>query len=130
MSADQGRRELWLAEHADTLAYRDQLTEAVARRRHELGVRAAITQPDHIVALIGPVPTSTPETTRLWTRMAGRIEAYREEWAVAPERLRNRPRDACQEQAWEAAVHTANLLARVGTPVLERRLGQGMECTL
>ncbi|HSH60711.1 MAG TPA: AAA family ATPase, partial [Acidimicrobiales bacterium] len=97
LSAEQGRRETWLTEHADTLAYRDELTEAVAERRHELGVRAAIIQPDHVVGLIGPVPTRTPEATRSWINSAARIEAYREEWAVAPERLRERPRDACQE---------------------------------
>jgi conjugative relaxase-like TrwC/TraI family protein len=130
VSAQQGRREDWLAEHAETLAYRDQLTETVAERRHELGVRAAITQPGHVVGLIGPVPTSSPEATRLWTSMAGRIESYREEWAVPPEGLRQRPWDACQEQAWEAAVHTPNLLARAATRAAERSLDHGIEPSL
>ncbi len=130
VSAEQGRREAWLAEHADLLAYRDRLSEAVAERRHELGVRAAITQPDHVVALIGPVPTSTPEATRLWTSMAGHIEAYREEWAVAPEQLRQRPGDACQEQAWQASVRMSELLARPPAPVIERSLDHGVELGL
>ncbi len=59
--------------------------------------------------------------------MAGRIEAYREEWAVSPERLRQRPWDAGQEQAWEAAVHTPNLLASTATRAVERSLEHGME---
>jgi hypothetical protein len=102
----------------------------VAERRRELGVRAAVIQPDYVVDLIGPVPTSSPEATRLWTSMAGRIESYREEWAVPPEGLRQRPWDACQEQAWEAAVHTPNLLARAATRAAERSLDHGMEPSL
>ncbi len=105
------QRQAWFADHADTLAYRDELKAAVAERRHELGVRAAITQPDHVVAIIGSVPTNNPEATRSWINSAARIEAYREEWAVAPERLRERPRDACQKRAWDVAVRTTELLA-------------------
>ncbi len=128
LSAEQGRRETWLTDHADTLAYRDELTEAVAKRRHELGARAAIIQPDHVVGLIGPVPTSTSEATRSWIRSAARIEAYREEWAVAPETLRQRPRDACQERAWDVAVRTTELLARpVPARGIERSVDHGME---
>jgi hypothetical protein len=123
VSAEQKRREEWLTEHADTIAYRDQLTESVTERRRELGLRAAIAQPAHVVDLIGPVPADRPEAIRLWTSMAGRIEAYREEWAVPPERLRQRPWDACQEQAWETAVHSPTVLARAATRTVERSLG-------
>ncbi len=127
VSTEQGRRQEWLAEHADTLAYRDQLSDAVTERRHELGLTAAITQPDHLVRLIGPVPLENLEAIRLWTRMASRIEAYREEWVVPPERLQERPVDACQEHAWAAAVHSAQLLARVTAPAMERRFDHGLE---
>jgi hypothetical protein len=108
VSAEQGRREDWLAEHADLLAYRDQLSEAVSKRRHELGVHAAITQPDHVVDIIGPVPTGSPESTASWIHAAARTGAYREEWAVAPERLRQRSGDACQERAWQVSVPPTN----------------------
>ncbi len=127
VSAEQGRREDWLAEHADTLAYRDQLTKAVAERRSELGFRAAITQPDHIVEIIGRVPTTSPEATRSWTRAAGRIEAYREEWAVAPGDLRERPGDLCQARTWDVAVRTTDLLARSAARALERTIDRGIE---
>lgn len=127
VSAQQGRREEWLAEHADTLAYRDQLAASVAERRHELGMRAAISQSEHLVRLIGPVPEGNPETSRLWLSMAARIEAYREEWGVSPERLRERPGDACQEQAWDAAVHTTEILARSQARSIERSIDHGME---
>jgi hypothetical protein len=125
--AEQRGREDWLAEHADTLAYRDELSEAVAERRHELGIRAAITQPDHVVDLIGPVPTGRPEATRSWINSGGRIEGYREEWAVAPERLRQRPGDACQEQAWQVSVRTSELLARPPAPLAEQTLDHGID---
>ncbi|HSH59995.1 MAG TPA: hypothetical protein VK988_10210, partial [Acidimicrobiales bacterium] len=128
LSAEQGRREGWLTDHADTLAYRDELKAAVAERRHELGVRAAITQPDHVVAIIGSVPTHNPEAAERWINSSARIEAYREEWAVAPERLRERPRDACQERAWGVAVRTTELLARpVPGRGMEQSVDHGME---
>ncbi|MBW3651480.1 MAG: relaxase domain-containing protein, partial [Actinobacteria bacterium] len=60
LSAEQGQRQAWLEAHADTLAYRDELAEAVAKRRRELGVAAAITQPGHVVDLIGAVPSDNP----------------------------------------------------------------------
>ncbi len=59
--------------------------------------------------------------------MAGRMEAYREEWGVPPERLFQRPWDACQEQAWETAVHSATLLTRVATRAADRSLEHGVE---
>jgi acyl carrier protein phosphodiesterase len=124
VSAEQRRRQRWLGDHAETFAYRDQLLEAVAERRHELGFRAAITQPAHVVDIIGAVPTDSPEATRRWITSAARIEAYREEWAVAPERLRERPWDACQQRAWDEAVRTTELLAR---PAPERTAEQGVD---
>jgi conjugative relaxase-like TrwC/TraI family protein len=128
LSAEVAQRQAWFADHADTLAYREELKVAVAERRHELGVRAAITQPDHLLDIIGSVPTNTPEATRSWINSAARIEAYREEWAVAPERLRERPRDACQERAWDVAVRTTELLARpVPRRSVERSVDHGME---
>jgi capsid protein len=128
VSAEQRRRRQWLGDHAETFAYRDQLLDAVAERGHELGFRAAITQPAHVVDIIGAVPTDSPEATRRWINSAARIEAYREEWAVAPERLRERPWDACQQRAWDEAVRTTELLARpVPARTVERCLDHGME---
>jgi hypothetical protein len=126
VSAEEGQRQAWLEAHADTLAYREELAEAVAKRRRDLGVAAAITQPDHVVDLIGAVPSDNPASLQRWTNMAGRIEAYREEWGVEPERLAERPRDLCQGRAWEAAVHAAQLLSEPPTPVLERGLDRGL----
>jgi hypothetical protein len=127
LAAEQGRRQAWLEAHADTLAYGEQLAASVAERRRDLGVTAAITQPDHVVDLIGAVPSDNPASLQRWTNTAGRIEAYREEWGVAPEQLRERPLDACQAREWEVAVHTSEMLARPPAPALERDLDHGME---
>ncbi len=126
VAAEQARRQAWLEAHADTLAYRDELAEAVTKRRRELGVAAAITRPDHVVDLIGAVPSDNPASLQRWTAMAGHIEAYREEWGVEPQRLTERPRDLCQGRAWEAAVHTAQLVSEPPAPVLERGLDRGL----
>ncbi len=125
MSAHQGRRQDWLDDHADTLAYRDELRDAVAERRHELGLRAAITQPDHLVRIFGPVPDGSTEAIRLWTSMAGRIEAYREEWEEAAERLGDRPGDACQEQLGTPQSIRHSCSHRVTAPAIERDLAAG-----
>jgi hypothetical protein len=126
VAVEQGRRQAWLEAHADTLAYRDELAEAVTKRRRDLGVAAAIAQPDHVVDLIGPVPADDPASLQRWADTAGRIEAYREEWDVEPEQLAERPRDLCQGGAWEAAVYTAQLLNEPPPPVVERGLDRGI----
>jgi hypothetical protein len=125
--AHQDGRAAWLEDHADTLAYRDELAEAVNKRRRELGVAAAVTQPDHIVDILGAPPsTDARGAVGRWMAMAGHIEAYREEWGVEPQRLTERPRDLCQGRAWEAAVHAAQLLSEPPAPVVERGLDRGI----
>ncbi len=44
-----------------------------------------------------------------------------------PERLRQRPGDACQEQAWQVSVRTSELLARPPAPVAEQTLDHGID---
>ena len=130
VAAEQGQRQAWLEAHADTLAYRDELAEAIAKRRRELGVAAAVTQPDHIIDILGALPsTDARGAVGRWMAMARHIEAYREEWGVEPERLGERPRDLCQGRAWEDAVHAAQLLSEPPVPVLERgpERGFGLE---
>ncbi len=130
VSAEEGQRQAWLEAHAPTLAYREQLAEAVTERRRELGVAAAITQPGHVVDLIGAVPTDNPASLQRWTNTAGRIEAYREEWGVAPDQLRERPLDACQARDWDVAVHMSEMLARPPAPTLDRGVDHGIELGL
>ena len=130
VAAEQGQRRAWLEAHADTLAYREELAEAVTTRRRDLGVAAAITQPDHVVDLIGAVPADNPAALLRWTNMAGRIEAYREEWDVEPDQLREPPLDVCQARDWDVAVHASEMLARPLAPALDRDLDHGLELGL
>ena len=98
----------------------------MAQRRHELGVGAAVTRPDHLVELLGAVPDD-PGALEVWVSRAGRIEAYREEWAVAPEQLRDRPSELCQQRDWDQAVRTTELLVRAAVPGPEQDLELGIE---
>ncbi|MGI8758399.1 MAG: hypothetical protein ACR2K0_03755, partial [Acidimicrobiales bacterium] len=80
------------------------------------------TQPAHIVDLIGAKPSDTAASRR-WTDFAGRIEAYREEWGVEPDQLRQRPLDQVQAREWDASVHAVRLLSASLTP----SIGRGVE---
>lgn len=115
-------RAAWFAEHAETL--RDELATQVAARRVALGLNAALAQPDHLVELLGPLPDDAVARTT-WTRMAGRVEAYREQWGVEPDELRESPIDGVQYREWSAAVHTVEVLSRLDAPHLERGLELG-----
>ena len=119
----------WLHDHADTLAYRDQLAATVANRRHDLGVTAAMTRPAHVVALIGPPPATGADNLRQWSRLAGRIEVYREEWGVDPDQLRKRPIDPVQQWSWDITVQSAELLTQLPAPSrsTERGVSMGIE---
>jgi hypothetical protein len=80
-----------------------------------------------VVDLIGHVPTNNPDALAFWTNTAARIEAYREEWGVAPEQLRERPHDTCQGSTWDQVIHTAVMIARSPGRTLDRGLGTGLE---
>jgi hypothetical protein len=125
LQVDQQRRDEWLAAHADTLAYRDELAAAVVQRRHELGAIAGATQPAHIVDLIGAKPSDT-DASRRWTDFAGRIEAYREEWGVEPDQFRQRPLDQVQAREWDASIHAIRLLSASLTPTIGRGVEVGI----
>jgi conjugative relaxase-like TrwC/TraI family protein len=118
-----GQRDAWLEQNCDTLTYRDEVARQVASRRQALGVKAAATQPQHLVDLLGPVPDDDTGRTR-WTRATSRIEAYREQWGVDPQDLHQPPVDGIQYRDWaasvEASIKTAEMLQRLDALRLER----------
>ena len=120
------RRENWLAEHADFFTFRDQLAEQAANRRQALGAAAIVDQPPHLVDLLGSVPAAEADRAR-WSRLAARVEAYREEWGVEAEELLVAPSDGVQRRQWDAAIHTIELIDRMDElciePTRERSLG-------
>ncbi|HET6665594.1 MAG TPA: hypothetical protein VFG94_15105, partial [Acidimicrobiales bacterium] len=119
------RRAAWLDQHADTLGYRDQLAAQVADRRAALAAHAVATQPDHLVQLIGPVPEDSAGRER-WSRLAGRIEAYRELWGIGPEDIRHPPIDGIQYREWNTTVKTIEMIERINQPHLDHRLERGL----
>ncbi|HEV2071909.1 MAG TPA: MobF family relaxase [Acidimicrobiales bacterium] len=129
LQADQQKRNEWLAAHADTLAHREELAAAVAQRGQELGAMAAAPLPAHVVDLIGTKPTD-PDAGCRWTQFAGRIEAYREEWAVEPGQLRERPRDHVQAPEWDVSIHAVRTLARQLSSTPGRSVEVGVEVDL
>ncbi|HZA78254.1 MAG TPA: hypothetical protein VE623_17885 [Acidimicrobiales bacterium] len=119
------RRAAWLEQHGDTFVYRDQLAAQVTARRAALGADAVSTQPDHLVQLIGPVPEDGAGRER-WSRLAGRVEAYREHWCIEPGDIHQPPLDGTQYQEWNAAVKTVQMIERINQPHLEHGLERGL----
>ena len=130
LEAAQQHRQEWLDAHAhaDAFAYRHVLAEQVATRRAALGIAAAAEQPDHLIELLGPVPEDDRAGAG-WTQFASRVEAYREEWNIEPDQLRDPPRDAIQYREWDTAVKTIELINRLSTPHINHDLerGRGIE---
>ncbi len=66
-----------------------------------------------------------------WTKLAARVEAYREQWGVEPDEVRQAPVDGVQYREWSAAVRTVEMLDRLHAPQLARNreleLGRGIE---
>lgn len=122
LEAAQQTRDTWLAEHAELFSYRDQLTEAVADRRRQLGAHALATQPQHLVELLGPVPAQ-PTQAETWASRAARIEAYREQWNVPADRMHESPADGVQYEEWANTVRLERDLQRLTTRSLQRDHG-------
>jgi conjugative relaxase-like TrwC/TraI family protein len=125
LEAIAARRAAWLDQHADTIAYRDQLATQVGAHRAALAAAAVSTRPDHLVELLGPVPDDGAGRER-WSRLAGRVEAYREQWGIEPEDIRQPPIDGAQYQEWNAAVKTIEMIQRINAPHLDHRLERGL----
>jgi conjugative relaxase-like TrwC/TraI family protein len=125
LEAMADRRAAWLEQHRDTLVYRDQLAAQVAARRAALAADAVATQPDHLLRLIGPVPEDGAGRER-WSRLAGRVEAYREQWGIEPGDIRHPPIDGTQYREWNTAVKTVEMIERINQPHLEHGLERGV----
>ncbi|MGH3369656.1 MAG: hypothetical protein ACRDPR_06620 [Nocardioidaceae bacterium] len=58
--------------------------------------------------------------------MASTIEAYREQWGVDPDELRQPPVDGVQYREWSAAVHTPEMVNRLEAVDLEATVERGL----
>lgn len=91
-----------------------------------LGAAAAAEQPDHLIDLLGPVPQDDRARAG-WTQYASRVEAYREEWGIEPDQLRDPPRDPVQYREWDTAVHTIELINRLDNLQHQRGRDRSLE---
>ncbi|HSH61873.1 MAG TPA: hypothetical protein VK988_19940, partial [Acidimicrobiales bacterium] len=80
------RRDLWVAHHPTEVKWEAHLRKRVAARRRDLALAAERDQPAHVVRLVGPPPREA-EAREDWLTSAGAVEAYREQWRVAGERI-------------------------------------------
>lgn len=109
----------WHDQHAETFAYRDQLARQINDRRIELGRQAVLDQPDHLTQMLGPYPARHPARDR-WMSAAARIEAYREEWGVAPADLHQSPTDDIQHHEWQHVIDIPRRLEALTRPAPAR----------
>jgi conjugative relaxase-like TrwC/TraI family protein len=126
LEAARAQRDQWLDDHADLFAYRDDLAQQVKARRDALGLASLLNPPQRLVDLVGPVPDTEPERQR-WATLAGRVEAYREQWSVAPDDLRQPPVDGAQYREWNTAVHSLEIAERLDRLALERSIDRGID---
>ena len=108
-SPEQRRRDEWVASHRDEITTWSRLERDVRRYEYRLGQAASYTQPEHVTALLGPLPERVGHVER-WQSAAGAIEAYRTRWNIAgPATLGPEPADPEQRAHWDKTV------AMVGT---------------
>ena len=119
------QRVTWFADHADVLAYREDLAVQVADRRKVLALNAVSTAPAHVVALLGPVPDD-PAARQRWENLAGGVEAYREEWDVPPDQMTTPPIDGVQYREWTRAVRSIELTEQIEALGVERVAERGL----
>ncbi|MGD0256088.1 MAG: MobF family relaxase [Acidimicrobiales bacterium] len=106
LAATQRRRNEWVAHHGDEITTWSRLDRAVRRNEYRLGQAASYSQPEHVTALLGPLPERITEVER-WQAAAGAIEAYRTRWnitgtaSIGPE-----PNDPEQRSQWDKTVAT------------------------
>ena len=78
------RRDAWLRDHPEVVAWEQAVGERIRARTRTLGEQAATAEPSHLRRVLGPVPL-LPSLRDGWITAAGEIEAYRERWDVSAE---------------------------------------------
>ncbi|MGH9247682.1 MAG: MobF family relaxase [Acidimicrobiales bacterium] len=122
LAAHETARAAWHDQHADTFSYRDELAKQIEKRRLELGRQAAVDQPEHLTRILGACPDQYPARSR-WILAAANIEAYREEWDVAPADLHRSPIDGVQHREWSRTVDVPRRLEALTRPPTPRTQG-------
>ncbi len=101
--AAQRRHDAWVGRHRSEIARWFALDRQLRHHEYRLGQAAAYTRPDHLAALLGPLPERISEVEQ-WQSAAGAIETYRARWNVtSSEPLGPEPGDAEQRAHWYRA---------------------------
>ncbi|HTW98842.1 MAG TPA: AAA family ATPase, partial [Acidimicrobiales bacterium] len=100
----QRHLKAWVARHQDEIERWSCLDRGLRRHEYRLGQAAGYTEPEHVTAVLGPLPERIAQVER-WQSAAGAIEAYRARWNVsAADALGPRPLDPEQFAHWHRAV--------------------------
>ena len=126
VAASVSRREVWLTDHADVVAYELALVEAIRGRTRDLGESAAVKRPAHLVGVLGEVPEH-PVGRDIWTKAAGALNAYCERWDIAPEKLRHHRFDSgAQRHDWERVDNEVTNAVRTIARAQHRHVGRDL----
>jgi hypothetical protein len=102
--AGQRRRDEWVASHRDEITAWSRQDRNVQRYEYRLGQAASYSQPEHVTALLGPLPERVGNVEQ-WQGAAGAIEAYRTRWNIASSAtLGPEPADPEQRAHWATTV--------------------------
>jgi len=100
----QRHLQAWVARHQGEIERWSCLDRGLRRHEYRLGQAAGYTEPEHVTAVLGPLPERIARVER-WQSAAGAIEAYRARWNVsAADALGPRPLDPEQFAHWHRAV--------------------------
>ena len=105
-NSDAAKRRLaaWAVRHQAEIEMWSELEHELRRHEYRLGQAAAYSQPEHTVALLGPLPEHISGAER-WQFAAGVIEAYRVRWNVTDaDALGPEPVDPEQHAHWQRAL--------------------------
>ena len=120
-NSDAAKRRLaaWAVRHQAEIEMWSELEHELRRHEYRLGQAAAYSQPEHTVALLGPLPEHISGAER-WQFAAGVIEAYRVRWNVTDaDALGPEPVDPEQHAHWQRA------LSALGSAGLAEPCGPG-----
>ena len=100
----QRRRDEWVARHHSEITTWARLEKDIRRFEYRLGQAATYTRPDHLTAVLGPLPERIGHVER-WQSAAGAIEAYRTRWNITgPVVIGLEPAGPEQRDHWDKTV--------------------------
>ena len=85
------------------------------------------TAPPHLVEVLGEVPPADTAERDRWASLAGRIEAYREEWGVNPNNSGSDPMTIYSKSQWPALRSSIDVSRRLQNVTLYQPLDRSID---